>query len=199
MTVQSVPAGRAWTIADAQADMRYAYLGGAAGLLASASAWLAAGLVALNGAASHAVLTLLVGGMLIHPVSVLLTKLLGRPGVHAKGNPLGTLALEGTVWMLLGIALAFCISLWRSEMFFPAMLLVIGGRYLTFASVYGMRAYWLCGAVLAAAGLLLAAMVPSMAAGAFAGAAIELAFAVAFYRGQRSRLRRECEPAPTSP
>ncbi|NNG21678.1 hypothetical protein HGB41_01480 [Massilia sp. ML15P13] len=182
---QPAKAQAGWTVADAQADMRHAYLGGAAGVFASALAWLAAGLVALDGAPSRAVLTLLVGGMMIHPVSMLLAKAMGRPGVHARGNPLGTLALEGTVWMVLGIALAYGISLWRSELFFPAMLLVIGGRYLTFASVYGMRVYWLCGATLAGAGLLLGANLASMAAGAFAGSAIETAFAVAFYLMQR--------------
>lgn len=44
-----------------------------------------------------------------------------------------------------------------------------------------------------------AAMAAPMAPGAFTGAAIEFAFALAFYRGQRSRLHRERDPAPTSP
>jgi hypothetical protein len=33
--------------------------------------------------------------------------------------------------------------------FFPAMLMVIGGRYLSFAVVYGLRTYWALGASLA--------------------------------------------------
>ncbi len=189
MSARLLPAQGEWTVSAAQADMRHAYLGGAAGVFVSALAWLAAGIVALDSTPSRAVLTLLVGGMLIHPLSVLLAKAMGRPGVHTKGNPLGALALEGTVWMLLGIALAYGISLWRSELFFPAMLLVIGGRYLTFASVYGMRVYWLCGAALAATGLLLGANLAPMAAGAFAGSAIEGAFGLAFYLMQRRGAR----------
>lgn len=126
------------TIADAQRNMRFAYFGGAPGLLASALAWLAAGTVAVTSSAPHAALALLVGGMLIHPVGVLVAKALGRPGSHVRGNPLGTLALEGTFLLLLCLPLAYAVALLRVAWFCPAMLLVIGGRYLTFASLYGI-------------------------------------------------------------
>ncbi|MEH6434674.1 DUF7010 family protein [Massilia sp. DD77] len=178
------------TFADAQRDMRHAYAGGAPGMLVSSLVWMGAGLVAMTGTAQNAVLALFVGGMLIHPLGMLLARLLGRPGNHAKGNPLGSLALESTVWMLLGFALAYSLSQWRSELFFPAMLLTIGGRYLSFATVYGMRIYWACGAALAAAGFLLAGKGAPMANSAFAGAAIELVFAVAIFARERSALRR---------
>lgn len=169
------------TIAEAQHDMRFGYFGGAPGMFASALAWLVAGFVALNGTPKQAVMTLFVGGMLIHPVGVLLTKMLGRPGAHRKGNPLGSLALEGTFWMLLCLALAYGVSLLRAEWFFPAMLLVIGGRYLTFQTMFGMRVYWACGAALALAGVLLAKNGAPMAIGAFTGAGIEFAFSAFIY------------------
>ncbi len=173
------------TLAQAQRDMRSAYAGGAPGVLASATMWFAAGCVALYSAPQKTVLALFFGGMMIHPLAVVIAKGLGRRGAHAKGNPLGALALEGTVWMLLGMVLAYGVSLWRIELFFPAMLLTIGGRYLTFATLYGMRLYWACGVVLAAAGYLLAASAASLAMGAFAGAAIELVFAILIFIGQR--------------
>ena len=66
------------TIAAAQADMRSGYLAGAPGVVASSAAWLAAGAVALSVSSSAAVCTLLVAGAFIHPVGVLLAKLLGR-------------------------------------------------------------------------------------------------------------------------
>ncbi|MDB5951470.1 MAG: hypothetical protein JWR65_3325 [Massilia sp.] len=174
--------------------MCYAYLGGAPGVLASALAWFTAACVAMYGTAQKAVLALFAGGMMIHPLGVLISKGLGRPGAHVKGNPLGNLALEGTVWMLLGLVLAYGLSLWRIDMFFPAMLLIIGGRYLTFATVYGMRIYWACGVALAAAGFLLSANFASPANGAFVGSAIELVFAVTIYVIDRSRLRSGSTP-----
>ena len=76
------------TIADAQREMRIAYFGGAPGMLTSAVVWLTAGIVCLTISPERAVWALFIGGMLIHPVSVLLTKAIGRPGKHPATNPL---------------------------------------------------------------------------------------------------------------
>jgi len=161
------------TIVDAQEDMRRAYYSGAPGLLASALAWLAAALTAVLYDSQAAVLTLLGVGMLIHPMAVALSKALGRSGSHDRENPLGRLALEGTVWLLLMLALAYVISVYRVEWFFPAMLLVIGGRYLTFQTLYGVRAYWAGGVALAATGMALAIAEAPLYVGAISGAVFE--------------------------
>jgi hypothetical protein len=169
------------TMADAQRDMRYGYAGGAAGMIASAIAWSAAGIVALNGTPNQAIATLFFGGMMIHPVGVLFAKLLRRPGAHAKGNPLAALAMESTIMMIMCFPLAYGASLVRAEWFFPAMLMIIGGRYLIFASTFGMKIFWACGAALGMSGYLLYKFGMPMAAGAFIGAAIEAVFAVLSY------------------
>jgi hypothetical protein len=166
------------TVAGAQQDMRTAYLGGAPGLFVSGTVWTIAGLVCLWKSPHDAVWALYAGGVLIHPVSSLLTRLLGRSGKHAAGNPFGMLAFATTIWMIMMLALAYGIALWRIELFFPAMLFVIGGRYLTFATVFGTKLFWVCGAVLALAGYGLAALHAAPAAGAFAGGAIEIVFGI---------------------
>ena len=163
----------------AQADMRFGYYSGAPGILASAGAWLAAAVVALQASPKQAVWVLFVGGVLIHPVSVLLAKMLGRPGKHASGNPLAALAFSTTLWLIFSLPLAYGASILRIEWFFPAMLLVIGGRYLTFGSLFGMRIYWALGLALAIAGYLLGSARVLPAVSAFVGAGIETAFAVA--------------------
>jgi hypothetical protein len=168
-------------IPDAQRDMRFGYYGGAPGVLASAIAWLVATLVAAIHSPKAAVLALFAGGMLIHPVAIVIAKLLGRPGGHTKGNPLGALALEGTILMLLCLPLAYAVSLYRVEWFFPAMLLVIGGRYLTFATLYGSRVYWVLGGTLALAAFALVMLRMPPAIGALAGASIEFVFAAALF------------------
>ena len=147
-------------------------------MFASALAWLAAGLVAAQVSPERAVLTLFAGGMLIHPAGVLLARALGRRGQHAHGNPLGTLALETTVWLVLSMPLAYVVSWYRVDLFFPAMLLVIGGRYATFATMFGTRVFWICGGALVAAAYALASLKATPATAAFSGAAIEAAFAV---------------------
>ncbi len=148
-------------------------------MLASALAWFVAGLVAMQTSPSNAVWALFVGGMLIHPAAVLLCKALGRSGKHAKTNPLGALALEGTAWLILCLPITYAVSQFNVRWFFPAMLLVIGGRYLTFRTLYGLRVYWVCGVVLALAGYFLAASKAQPYVAAFAGASIEAAFAAA--------------------
>lgn len=173
------------TIQDAQADMRRAYFWGAPGVCVSGLVWLAAGMVAAAHSDAAAVLALLLGGALIHPLAVLLTRLLGRSGRHAAGNALGRLAGEGTFWLLAGCAIAYGVHALRIEWFFPVMLLVIGGRYLTFQTLFGVRTYWVCGAVLCAAGLALAMMRAPAVLGAWAGAAIELTFAAVLFSQAR--------------
>lgn len=175
-------------IENAQQEMRHAYFGGAPGMLVSAAVWLAAGMVAMLDSPQRAVWALFAGGMLIHPLSIVVNKMLGRPGVHAKGNPLGGLAMATTFWMILCLPLAYAASLVRIEWFFPAMLLVIGGRYLTFSTLYGSRVYWICGAVLAVAGYLLAAAHIAPAFAAYAGGGIEAGFAMAIFALERRGL-----------
>ena len=163
-------------LSDAQADMRLGYLSGAPGVLVSGTVWLVAGIVAWRVSPTNAVWALFVGGALIHPIGVVLTKILGRSGSHTPGNPLASLAAANTCWLIFSLPLAYAVSLLRIEWFFPAMLLVIGGRYLTFDVLYGMRIYWLCGGALALAGFLLGRELAQPAVSAVTGGAIELCF-----------------------
>jgi hypothetical protein len=169
------------TLAQAQANMRSGYLSGAPGILVSGCVWLVAGLVAALKSPSTAVYVLLIGGALIHPAGVVLCKALGRTGTHERGNPLGPLAMEGTLWLLAGIAVAYGVHVLRLEWFFPAMLLLIGGRYLTFQTLYGLPIYWACGAVLCMVGLALGVIRAPAHLSALAGATIEIVFAVALF------------------
>lgn len=179
-----------YTVEQAQADMRGGYLLGAPGVATSAVAWLAAAAVAMNVSPQAGMWALLLGGAFIFPVSVLLTKLLGSPGKHTEGNPLGGLAVEGTIWMMAGIAVAFGVQVLRLEWFFPAMLLVIGGRYMTFQTIYGMRIYWALGAVLCLAGITLALIRAPVVASALTGGLIELAFAGGIFARARRGVNR---------
>jgi hypothetical protein len=156
--------------------------------------WLLAGLVAAVRDPHTGVLVLIFGGMLIHPLAILGCRILRRPGAHDKANPLGPLALESTVILLLGVIVAFTLSRFRVELFFPAMLLVIGGRYATFQTLYGRRVYWLCGGVLASLGLLAATLRLPVAATAFGGGLIEAAFAVIVFTQIRREYRNAYQP-----
>lgn len=166
------------TVNDAQSDMRRVYYDGAPGVFVSGAVWLIAGLVAWYARPSLAVWTLLIGGAMIHPLSLLLCKILGYPAAHTPGNPMASLAGESTVWLIVGCVIAFGVSTQRIEWFFPAMMLMIGGRYFTFQTVYGQRAYWVLGALLCASAVAVVLLRAPVAVGAIVGACIELACAV---------------------
>lgn len=173
------------TIRDAQWDMRRGYLSGATGIVASATAWAVATAFAAFVSPERAIWALLIGGMLIYPVGLLLCKLLGAPGAHSKGNPLGQLAGASTFWLIFSLPLAYGLGLSQPAWFFLGMLLVIGGRYLVFASVYGMRLYWALGLALAASAIVLALCRAPAVFVVAVGAVIEFAFGAAAFAQHR--------------
>ncbi|MDO1451238.1 hypothetical protein Q0590_33500 [Rhodocytophaga aerolata] len=167
---------------DAQQDLRQSYVGGASGVMISSLVWGMAAIVALLSTEQMSVLSLFLGGMLIHPLGIVVSKVLKRSGKHQKDNPLARLALESTFLLFLGLLIAFAVFQLRSNWFFPILLLIIGGRYLLFSTLYGMRIYWLLGMSLALAGIASLYLDLPFYTGAFLGGGIEMLFAgIIFY------------------
>jgi hypothetical protein len=113
-------------------------------------------------------------------------RMLGASGKHAATNPLGKLALEGTIFMLMCLPLAYAISIYRMEWFFPAVLMIIGGRYLTFGTIYGTRLYWLLGALFGMAAWISVSLALPPHTSALIGAAIEIVFGLVLYMTKRN-------------
>jgi hypothetical protein len=176
-------------LARAQADMRSAYISGAAGILASAIVWMCAAVAAIYGTSVTAVWTLLIGGAFIHPAAIVISKILGGSGDHSKNNPLASLAGASTVWLLLSLILAYAVSLLHIEWFFPAVLMIIAGRYTVFHSLYGMKVFWVLGLALAAAGLLLALLRAHPVLSASVGALAEVGFGLTVFVMHRRMLQ----------
>ncbi|UFK98249.1 DUF7010 family protein [Kaistella faecalis] len=166
---------------NAQHDMRTGYGYGASGVFSSGLVWLCAAAAVLRYEVNTGIWTLIIGGMMIFPLSMLIGKLAGISGSHTNGNPLGRSAMEGTVWMIMSIPLAYGLSMVKPEWFFQGMLLIIGGRYLTFSSLYGMRAYWLLGGLLAVAAWVLFALQAGAFYSALAGAVTEIIFGTVLF------------------
>lgn len=177
------------TFVEAQKEMRLAYYGGGSGVFASGVVWLMAGIAAVSISMLAGVLVLFVGGMFIYPFSVALSKSLNRPGNHLKNNPLRQLALESTGILLIGTFLAFVTFQIRADLFFPVMLMVIGGRYLPFATVYGRRTYWAVGGMLAVAGMLCAILMAPFAFGAFVGGILEIISSIIIFYQEKEENR----------
>jgi hypothetical protein len=168
-----------------QEDMRRGYLWGATGIMTSGVVWLAAGLVAYFNDARNAIWVLFIGAAFIFPISNRIDRALGARGTHSKGNRLSVLALETTVFMLMCLPLAYGLALYRIDWFFPAVLMVIGGRYITFATIYGTPIYWLLGAILGAGAIFSFFQAVPPFFSALMGATIELVFGAALLTFKR--------------
>jgi hypothetical protein len=166
------------TFQQAQHDMRTGYSHGYAGVIVSGVMWGIAGLTAFYTSPTKGVWALLIGGMFIHPLGIVFNKILGASGNHSSNNPLGKLAMEGTFFMIMCLPLAYGLSLQKEEWFFQGMLLIIGGRYLTFATLFGSRSYWILGGMLGIAAYLLFTLKLSTSVSALTGSGIELIFGI---------------------
>ena len=167
-------------INEAQYDMCKGYANGSLGIIVSGSMWLISAFVSYYFSANQAIWTLLIGGALISPISSVIEKLIGLNG-HNAGNPFRNLAMESTVWMLMCLPLAYGLSLQQVEWFFQGMLLIIGGRYLTFATLYGRKIYWILGASLGVAAYLLFKLKIQSYGSLLTGSSIEITFGIFMY------------------
>lgn len=163
---------------DSQKDMRRAYLSGSTGVLVSGLVWLIAATVSLLHSDTASMLTLFLGGTLIFPISVQLSKLLGAKSTHSNQNVLKHLAIENLGVLFGGLFISFIAAQYNPSLFYPFMLLTIGARYLTFQSVYGLKVYWALGIMLMFAGGVIVATSQEFVIGAFAGGTIEIVFAL---------------------
>jgi hypothetical protein len=169
------------TFEDAQKDMNISYFGGGTGVIVSGFIWCIAGLVALLYSNQSSMLALFFGGMFIHPLAILLSKLFKRSGKHDPNNPLGKLALESTIVLFVGLFLAFYVAKLQIEWFYPIMLMIIGVRYLVFNTLYGTKIYWFLGAFLMFSGMFCILVGANFFIGAFIGGVTEIVFALVIF------------------
>lgn len=180
-------AARDISLAQAQGALREAYAGGGPGVLVSGLAWLAAGLAGLAWTDRAAFLTLVVGGQLIMPVSVLIARQIFKAPKLARGNPMERLAVESTFILFVGLGLGYFFYIHSPALALPVVAAVMGSRYLVFQTVYGDALYWvLAGAIVVLALAFLFLGSPLATNVALGVAAVEIvAAAILILRHQR--------------
>ncbi len=158
-------------VADAQRDIRTAFVGGFVGQLVSGIIWLISAALATWGSQDHAILMLVVGGMFIFVLTTVVLQFLGYRGKVAEGNPLGSLGWQSAFVVPLCLPLIGAATLYRIDWFYPAFMIVVGAHYLSFVTLYGMRMFLLLAAILVSGGVLIGMYVPDMfeAGGWFTG------------------------------
>ena len=83
--------------------------------------------------------------------------------------------------MLLSIPIAIAVFFYSEPWFYPAMLLVIAGRCLTFNTLYGSRFYYLLAGLLVFSAWLLVQFKAPVYAGGMLGGVVEIGFSLLLF------------------
>lgn len=143
-------------VEDAQVEVRRVYIGGFWGQLVSSAIWLAAAALGTWVSPKAAILTVVVGGFFIFPLTQLLLRFSGRRARVGRDNPFHWLGMQVALVLPLSMLLLVPVGLYRLNWFFPALMILVGAHYLPFASLYGMRMFLLLSGMLVVSGMVIA-------------------------------------------
>src|SRR5262249_35859077 len=113
------------TISDAQRDVRSTFLGGFAGQLVSSVIWLASAGLATWYSTKAGIVTLVVGGFFIFPLTQLLLRAMGRPFSLPKGHPMNALGMQVAFTLPLSLPLAAAATMHQLTWFYPAVMVLL--------------------------------------------------------------------------
>jgi hypothetical protein len=184
----------------AQRDVRLVYVGGFFGQLVSGVLWLIAAAVGTFSSPTAAIAILLLGGILIFPLTTVCLRLAGRPASLPAGHPMAGLATQIAFTVPLGLLVALAVTGYRLEWFFPAAMVIVGAHYLPFVFLYGMRHYAALAAILAFGGVGLALWGPeSFSLGAWITGLVLVSFAFLLRASVRTEVATNTQGAPDPP
>jgi hypothetical protein len=165
-------------IADAQREIRTRFVGGCYGQLVSGVLWLVSASLAVWSSPRAGIVTVVVGGFVIFPLTELLVRLGGERAVLSPTNPFRHLGMQVAFVLPLSMPLLFPVGLYRLNWFYPALMILLGAHYLPFVTLYGMRMFAALAALLVGGGVVTALYwSSSFSVGAWFTGATLLAFA----------------------
>lgn len=179
-------------VQDAQREVRTVFVGGFWGQLVSSTMWLASAALGLWAAPRTAILTLIISCFFIFPVTQLLLRLTGGPTSVSKGNALGSLGIQVALTLPMTMLLLVPVTQLRLNLFYPALLILVGAHYLPFVFLYGMPMFIGLCAMLVSSGVVIAHYFPeSFSLGGWVGGLTLFLFAwIGRITVQQERLRR---------
>lgn len=165
-------------VQDAQREVRTVFIGGFWGQLVSSAIWVASAALGFWVTPRAAIFTLVVGGFFIFPATQLLLRLTGGPTSVTRDNPLGNLGMQIAFTLGLSMLLLVPVTEFRVNLFYPALMILLGAHYLPFAFLYGMRMFIPLCAILVCGGVAIALHFPgSFSFGGWIGGLMLFVFA----------------------
>ena len=143
-------------VQDAQREMRFVYIGGFWGQLVSSVIWLVSATLGTWVSPRASILTVVIGGFFIFPLTHMLLRLSPRRASVSTENPFTSLGMQVAFVLPLSMLLLMPVGLYRLNWFFPALMVLVGAHYLPFATLYGMRMFLFLAGILIATGVVIA-------------------------------------------
>jgi hypothetical protein len=165
-------------IVDAQREVRARYAGGFYGQAVSGALWLVSAGLATWGTPRAAIAVLVAGGFLIFPITELLIRMGGAGQRLGPANSLHSLGMQVAFVLPLSMPLLLPIGLSDLNLFYPALMILLGAHYVPFVFLYGMRMFAVLAAFLLGGGVIVARYLStSFGIGAWYTGAVLLIFA----------------------
>jgi hypothetical protein len=166
-------------IADAQRENRVRFGGGFYGQAVSAALWLASAGLATWSTPKAAIIFLVLGGFFIFPITELLIRISGARSL-SRENALYQLGMQVAFVLPLSMPLLVPVAQFRLNLFYPALMILLGAHYVPFVFLYGMRMFAALAAALVAGGVVITMYLSrSFSIGAWYTGVTLLLFAVA--------------------
>lgn len=143
-------------VQDAQRESRSVFIGGFWGQLVSSVIWLAAAAMGTWVTPKASILTAVIAGFFIFPLTQLMLRLSGRRASLSRENPFNSLGMQVAFVLPFSMLLLVPVCLYNLNLFFPALMVLLGAHYLPFATLYGMRMFLILAGILIASGILIA-------------------------------------------
>ena len=143
-------------VEDAQRQVRTVYMGGFWGQLVASMLWLVSAALGTWATPRAAILEVVAGCCFIFPLTQLMLRLSGRPASVPAANPLGKLGMQIAFTLPMGMFLLVPVTQYRLNLFYPALMILVGAHYLPFTFLYGMRMFIPLCAILVGGGVLIA-------------------------------------------
>lgn len=143
-------------IRDAQRESRSVFIGGFWGQLVTSVIWLLSAALGTWVSPKASILTAVIVGFFIFPLTQMMLRLSGRRASLSKENPFNSLGMQVAFVLPFSMFLLVPVGLYNLNWFFPALLILVGAHYLPFATLYGMRMFLFLAGVLIGEGLVIA-------------------------------------------
>jgi hypothetical protein len=143
-------------IQDAQREVRSVYVGGFWGQLVSSVIWLVSAAVGTWVTPKASIMTVVIGGFFIFPLTQMLLSLSGGRASVSRENSFNNLGREVAFVLPFSMLLLVPVGLYNLNWFFPALMVLLGAHYLPFATLYGMPIFLFLAGILIATGVVIA-------------------------------------------